>query len=63
MLAAPTASSHQVPLAATRPSPADPATPKAAKAARLTPEGEAAPDPVSRNGPIRSSSVPRIPSE
>ena len=40
-----------------------PATPNAANAARFTDPGLAAPDAVNLNGPVRSSSVPRTPSE
>ena len=43
--------------------PATPATPKARNAAVFTAFGEAAPEPTSRIGPTRASSVPRMPSE
>ena len=43
--------------------PATPATPKHRKAAYFTRVGGTRPEPVSRSGPVRSSSVPRTPSE
>ena len=60
--ATPTASSHNV-VARARIKPATAATPKHRNAARFTDAAVASPDPTKRNGPTRSLSVPRTPSE
>ena len=52
---------HDVAQARARPT--TPATPNATSAARLTAAGDASPVAVSRTGPTRASSVPRMPSE
>ncbi len=61
--AAPTASSHHWPVSHTRIVPSTAARPKALNAAAFTEPGLAVPDAVSRIGPTRSTSVPRMPSE
>ena len=63
MQTAPTATIHHCPDTATRTSPATAASPKHPNAAARTVDGLAAREPTSRNGPTRSSSVPRMPSE
>ena len=63
MQATPTISSHQWPVTSTATRPASAETAKQAKAARLTADGLAAPEPTSRWGPTRFSSEPRTPSE
>lgn len=59
---APTTTNHHA-LNNDNTTPATPATPNAANAACFTASGLAAPDAVNLSGPVRSSSVPRTPSE
>ena len=61
--AAPTASSHHWPLRTTSARPRRAPSPKQPKAASLTVLGATCPEAVRRGGPVRSSSVPRTPSE
>ena len=61
--ATPISRNHQCPESRMSPRPASPARPKDAKAACFTWAAGTSPETVSRKGPTRSSSVPRMPSE
>ena len=63
MATAPTASSHHCWVTITSARPASAAIAKKLRLTASTCRGFAAPDPVSRAGPTRCSSVPRTPSE
>src|SRR5699024_2197437 len=54
---------HQIPASAISTTPNSAPAAREPTAARLTAAGGAAPEPASRKGPTRSSSVPRTPSE
>ena len=62
MQAAPTTTNHND-VASAMSRPVNAATPNAINAARLTTCGDTRPEPTSRKGPTRFSSVPRTPSE
>ena len=63
MHSAPTITSHIAPAMADSTTPKTAAAPNAMNAASFTCSGLASPEPVRRVGPVRSSSVPRMPSE